>query len=122
MNDPLELIIPKHIDIMVAGKDKRRYKCEINTLNNISNITINPMYELDVEALDLNDKEYLEFFLTTQVNGFISMYEDKTVNSKLIRMKKLVESTTILNHFDYLTFSKDLLTIIDSILVTKDTK
>ena len=44
MNDPLELIIPKHIDIMVAGKDKRRYKCEINTLNNISNITINPMY------------------------------------------------------------------------------
>ena len=112
----MEVQIPRSIDIGITGKDGRSYKCKVETIAQTCNISVNPMFSVHSAQLDLNDREYLEWYLTVIVNGFIDRYKDTTTPRLVKQIQTLVENTVITNHFDYITFSKDILTITESIL------
>ena len=112
----MELLLPTTIDIGITGKDNRSYKLTLKTINGTTQIAIDPMVITHVGKLDLNDTEYLKFYLTQIVNEFLSRYEDKPARLALQEIRLLVEKTVIANHFDYITFSKQLLEIIDTTL------
>ena len=112
----MEVQIPRSIDIGITGKDGRSYKCKVETIAGTCNISVDPMFSCHSAQLDLNDREYLEWYLTVVVNGFIDRYKDTTTPKLVKQIQTLVETTVITNHFDYLTFSKELLAITESIL------
>lgn len=112
----MEIILPSVIEIGVTGKDDRSYKLTLKPMNSTTQISIDPMVIAHVGKLDLNDTEYLTFYLTQIVNQFLSRYEDKPARLALQEIRLLVEKTIIVNHFDYITFSKQLLEIIDTTL------
>ena len=114
--DLMEIQIPKLIDIGITGKDGRAYICKITTIQGTCNITVDPMFSIHSAKLDLNDKEYLQWYLTVAVNSFIDRYKDTTTPKLVKQIQTLVETTVIKNHFDYLVFSKELLAIIETIL------
>ena len=114
--DSMEILTPRSIDIGITGKDNRSYKCKVETIGGTCNITVDPMFSIHSAKLDLNDKEYLEWYLTVAVNSFIDRYKDTTTPKLVKQIQTLVETTVIKNHFDYLVFSKELLTITESIL------
>ena len=114
--DSMEILTPKLIDIGVTGKDGRAYTCKITTIQGTCNITVDPMFSIHSAKLDLNDKEYLEWYLTVAVNSFIDRYKDTTTPKLVKQIQTLVETTVIRNHFDYLAFSKELLAIVETIL------
>lgn len=112
----MEIILPSVIDIGVTGKDNRSYKLTLKTINSTTQISIDPMVIAHVGKLDLNDTEYLKFYLTQIVNEFLSRYEDKPARLALQEIRLLVEKTVIINHFNYISFSQQLLEIIDTTL------
>ena len=113
----MEVLIPKVVEIGILGKDGRSYKCRVETAQGTSKIWIDPMFYTYSAKLDLNDKKYLEWCLIVAVNSFIDRYKDTTTTKLVKQIQTLVETTVIKNHFDYLTFSKELLAITESILV-----
>ena len=114
--DGMEVQIPKSIDIGIQGKDGRSYKCKVVTIEETCNIQVDPMFSCHSAKLDLNDRDYLEWYLTVVVNGFIDRYKDTTTPKLVKQIQTLVETTVITNHFDYLSFSKNVLAITESIL------
>lgn len=120
--DEMEILTPKTIEVGITGKDGRYYKFEIQTINGTSRIKLNPMFEVTTATLDLNDKEYLEFYLTYIVSQFIERYEDKPLRMLLKSIKRQIETTVITNHFDYLEFSKTLLKRINDAILDQETK
>lgn len=118
----MEIQTPKLIDVGITGKDGRSYLCKVNTIQGTCNITVDPMFSAHSAKLDLNDRDYLEWYLTVVVNGFIDRYKDHTTPKLVKQIQTLVETTVITNHFDYLAFSKELLAITESILNPRDSQ
>lgn len=110
----MEILTPKTVDIKVPGKDGRPYICKLTTTGQQTTIHIDPLASVYTRELDLNDKEYLEFYLTTKVNEFIDRYRDKNMQHKIKHLRALLEGTSITNHFDYLAFSQKALAIVES--------
>lgn len=110
----MEILTPKTVDIRITGMDHRSYICNLTTTGQQTIVRIDPLAIINTRVLDLNDKEYLEFYLTTKVNEFIDRYTDRDMQHKVKHLKTLLESTSITNHFDYLTFSQKALAIVES--------
>lgn len=112
----MEILTPKVIEIKIQGKDKYTYLCKLTNTVQETRIDIDPMFSTTTSSLDLNDKEYLEFYLNTVVDNFIDRYRDNTTMLAIKNLKKLLEDTTITNHFDYIAFSEQALSIVNFIL------
>jgi hypothetical protein len=110
----MEILTPKTVDVLITGMDSRNYLCKLTTTGQQTVVHIDPLANTNTGVLDLNDKEYLEFYLTTKVNEFIDRYTDRDMQHKVKHLKALLEGTYITNHFDYLTFSKKALKIVES--------
>lgn len=118
----MEILTPKTVDIKIIGVDKRSYICNLTNTGQQAIIRIDPLAIINTGSLDLNDREYLEFYLTTKVNEFIDRYTDKDMQHKVKHLRALLEGTSITNHFDYLSFSQKALAIIESMEIKTNAK
>lgn len=118
----MEILTPKTVDIKIIGMDHRPYICNLTNTGQQTVVHIDPLAITNTGLLDLNDKEYLEFYLTTKVNEFIDRYTDRDMQHKVKHLRALLEGTSITNHFDYLSFSQKALAIIESMEIKTNAK